>query len=121
MKRLLNFINKPMVALANWLNEHAIVLGDSLKANVLHLWCILLSFIIVTVFAILGWRGDSMYYLLMVLLLGGCVVPPIFEVFRALVKHDKWTPWYWFPIAIGNGLGTVLSMLVCWIFDIVKV
>ena len=67
-----------MKKLAIWLNEHAIVLGDSIKANVVHLWCILISFVIVTVFAILGWRGDAMYYLLMVLLLGGAVVPPIF-------------------------------------------
>ena len=110
-----------MKKLAIWLNEHAICLGDSIKANVLHLWCVLISFVLVTIFAVFGWKGNAMYYLLMVLLLGGSVLPPIFEIVRALVKHDKWTPWYWFPIAIGNAIGTLLSMLICWIFGIVKI
>ena len=57
-----------MKKLAQWLNKHAICLGDSLKANVLHLWCILILAVLVTLFAALGWRGDAMYYLLMVLL-----------------------------------------------------
>ena len=34
-----------MKKLAIWLNEHGVVLGDSIKANVLHLWCILISLI----------------------------------------------------------------------------
>lgn len=105
-----------MKKLAIWLNEHAVCLGDTIKANVVHLWCILISAILVTVFAALGWKGDAMYYLLMVLLLGGCVVPPVVEAVRALVKHDKWTPWYWFPIAIGNGVGTGIALLISIIF-----
>lgn len=99
-----------------WLNEHAICLGDSLKANVVHLWCILISAVLVTLFAALGWRGDSMYYLLMVLLLGGMVLPPIVEAVRASVKHDTWTPWYWFPIIFGNAIGVGIAMLISWIF-----
>lgn len=105
-----------MKKLAIWLNEHAIVLGDSIKANVVHLWCILISAVLVTVFAALGWRGDAMYYLLMVLLLGGTVLPPLIEAIRALIKHDKWTPWYWFPVVIGNAIGVGIAMIICWIF-----
>lgn len=105
-----------MKRLAIWLNEHAICLGDSIKANVVHLWCILISAVIVTVFAALGWRGDAMYYLLMVLLLGGMVLPPIVEAVRASVKHDTWIPWYWFPILFGNAIGVGIAMLISWIF-----
>ena len=57
-----------------------------------------------------------MYYLLMVLLLGGTVLPPIIEAIRALIKHDKWTPWWWFPVAIGNAIGVGIAMLISWIF-----
>lgn len=99
-----------------WLNEHAICLGDSLKANVVHLWCILISAVLVTLFAALGWRGNAMYYLLMVLLLGGMVLPPIVEAIRALIKHDTWAPWYWFPVVIGNTIGVGIAMLISWIF-----
>lgn len=105
-----------MKKLAIWLNEHAVCLGDSIKANVLHLWCILISTILVTVFAALGWKGDAMYYLLMVLLLGCFVLLPVIEAIRALVKHDKWTPWYWFPITIGNAIGTGIALLISIIF-----
>lgn len=105
-----------MKKLAIWLNEHAVCLGESVKANVLHLWCILVSAIIVTFFAAMGWKGDAMYYLLMVLLLGGTVVPPLFEAVRALVRREKWTPWYWFPIVIGNAIGTGIALLVSLIF-----
>ena len=105
-----------MKKLAIWLSEHAVVLGSGGKDSVLHLWCILISAILVTVFAALGWKGDAMYYLLMVLLLGGMVLPPVIEAIRALVKHDKWTPWYWFPIAIGNAIGTGIALLISIIF-----
>lgn len=105
-----------MKRLAIWLNEHAICLGDSIKANVVHLWFILISAVLVAVFAALGWRGSAMYYLLMVLLLGGMVLPPIVEAVRASVKHDTWTPWYWFPILFGNAIGVGIAMLISWIF-----
>lgn len=105
-----------MKKIAMWLNERAICLGDSIKANVVHLWCIFISFVLVTLFAAMGWRGKAMEILLAVLLLGGMVLPPVIEAIRALVKHDKWTPWYWFPVAIGNAIGTMISMLVCFIF-----
>lgn len=105
-----------MTPFAEWLNEHAICLGDSIKANVVHLWCVLISAVLVTVFAAKGWKGDAMYYLLMVLLLGGAVLPPIFELFRSLLKKEKWTPWYWFPIAIGNAIGTGIALLISLVF-----
>ena len=104
--------NGIMVRLANWLNEHAVCVGDSLKANVLHLWCVLISFVVITLFALLGWTGKAMEYLLMVLLLGGSVLPPIVEGIRAAITRTKWTPWYWFPIVIGNAFGCLLSILL---------
>lgn len=105
-----------MKKLAIWLNEHAVCLGESIKANVLHLWCILISAIIVTFFAAMGWRGKAMEILLAVLLLGGTVIPPLFEAVRALIKREKWTPWYWFPIVIGNAIGVGIAILISLIF-----
>ena len=108
-----------MKKIAKWLAEHAVVLGGGGKESVVHLWCIVVSFVLTLCFALCGWTGKAMEWLLMVLLLGGTVLPPIIEAVRALVTHDKWTPWYWFPIVIGNALGVGLTMLVCWIFGIV--
>ena len=105
-----------MKKIAIWLNEHAVCLGDSIKANVLHLWCILVSAVVVTFFAAMGWRGKAMEILLAVLLLGGTVLPPVIEAIHALVKREKWAPWYWFPIAIGNAIGTLIALVISLIF-----
>jgi hypothetical protein len=109
-----------MKKLAMWLNEHAICLGDSIKANVVHLWCILISFVLITVFAACKCNGKILEYLLMFLLLGGTVIPPIVEAIRALIKRESWTPWYWFPIAIGNAIGCLISIIIGLIFSYVK-
>lgn len=101
-----------MKKIAIWLNEHAVVLGDSLKANVVHLWCIFISFVLTSVFAACGLKGKSMEILLAVLLLGGTVLPPIIEAIRAAIKKEPWTPWYWFPVVIGNAIGVGIALLV---------
>lgn len=103
-----------MRKIAIWLNEHAICLGDSIEANVVHLWCIVISFVLTLVFALVGWTGKPMEWLLAVLLLGGMVLPPLVALFK-----KPWAPWYWFPIVIGNTIGVGLAMLVAYIFGIV--
>ena len=101
-----------MKKLAIWLSEHAVVLGSGGKDSVLHLWFIVISFVLMTLFGILGWNGKSFEVLCAVLFLGGSVVPPIVAGIIALVKHDKWNPWYWFPIVIGFVIGGILAIVV---------
>ena len=101
-----------MKKLAIWLSEHAVVLGSGGKDSVLHLWCIVISFVLMTLFGILGWNGKAFEVLCAVLFLGGSVVPPIAAGIIALVKHDKWNPWYWFPIVIGFVIGGILAIVV---------
>lgn len=105
-----------MKKIAKWLNEHAICLGDSIEANVTHLRCIIVSFVLTLIFAAFGWNGRPMEILLAVLLLGGTVLPPAVEGIRALITKTKWTPWYWFPIVIGNAIGVGIALLVSLIF-----
>lgn len=102
-----------MKRLAKWLSEHAVVLGGGGRESVLHLWCILISFILLTVFCALGWNGKELEWLCAVLYLGGSVVPPIVAAIVALVKKKAWEPWYWFPIVIGNVLGGIISIIFC--------
>ncbi|KWW24962.1 MAG: hypothetical protein F082_1300 [bacterium F082] len=105
-----------MKKLAIWLNEHAVCLGESVKANVLHLWCILVSAIIVTFFAAMGWKGDAMYYLLMVLLLGGTVVPPCSRPSARLSGTKSGRPGIGFRSSSATPSGTGIALLVSLIF-----
>lgn len=105
-----------MKKLAKWLSEHAFVLGDGGRESVLHLWCIVIAFVLMTFFGIMGWNGQAFVWLCGVLYLGGTVLPPIIAAIVALVKKDKWTPWFWFPCVIGFVIGGVLAIglgLIC--------
>ena len=108
-----------MKKLVKWLSEHAAVLGSGEKDSILHLWCILISFVIILVFAICGWTGKAMEWLLGILLLGGTFVPPVFAGIISWIKKTPCTPWYWFPIIIGFVIGGLLAMFVCFVFSIV--
>ena len=66
-----------MKKIAKWLSEHAVVLGDGGRESVVHLWCIVISFVLMTFFGIMGWKGDAFMWLCGVLYLGGTVLPPI--------------------------------------------
>lgn len=103
-----------MKRLARWLSEHAVVMGDGGRESVLHLWCILVSFLALTFFCAFGLKGKELEYLCMVLYLGASVLPPIIAGIIAAVKKQPWNPWYWFPIVIGNVIGGFVSMIFCW-------
>lgn len=106
-----------MKKFAEWLEEHAVVPGDSTKATIAFIVSLIIAAVTITLFAALGWRGDAIVYLLGVLVLGSCVGLPLFEALRALVTRNPWTPWYWFPSIAGVALGGLLSVLICWIFE----
>lgn len=101
-----------MKKIAIWLNEHAVCVGDSLKANVVHLWCIVIAFVLMTLFGVMGWNGKAFEVLCAVLFLGGSILPPIVAGIVAVVKKQKWEPWYWFPIVIGFVIGGLIAIVV---------
>lgn len=103
-----------MKKLAKWLSEHTIIMGDGGRETVVHLWCILISFVLLTLFCGLGWRGKEIEWLCAVLYLGGSVLPPVIAGIVAAIKKQPWNPWYWFPVVIGNVIGGFLSILFCW-------
>lgn len=108
-----------MKKLAKWLSEHAVVLGSGGKDSVVHLYCILISFVLLLGFCLLGWNGKALEWLCGVLYLGGSIVPPLVAGVIALVKKEKWNPWYWFPIVIGNVVGGILAIAVAYICGLV--
>lgn len=105
-----------MKKLAEWLQEHAVVPGESIKAIVAFIISLIVAAVTITLFAAFGWRGRELEYLLGVLVLGACVGLPLFEALRALVTKTSWKPWYWFPSVVGVVIGGLLSMLLSWIF-----
>lgn len=105
-----------MKKFAQWLEEHAVVPGDSTKATISFIVSLIIAAVTIILFAALGWRDKEIEYLLGVLVLGACIGLPLFEALRALVTKKPWTPWYWFPSVAGVALGGFLAMFVSWIF-----
>lgn len=101
-----------MRKLARWLSEHAVVLGGGGKDSVWHLWCIVISFALMTLFGAMGWNGKAFEWLCAVLFLGGSVAPPLVAGVVALVKKSAWDPWYWFPTVIGFVIGGILAIVI---------
>lgn len=108
-----------MKKLAKWLSEHAVILGDGGKDSVVHLYSILISFILIMLFVLLGLKGQAFEWLCGVLYLGGSLVPPIVAGVIALVKKEPWNPWYWFPIVIGNVVGGIFAIIISYICGLV--
>lgn len=109
-----------MKKLAIWLKKHGFCIGDSVEANVVLLWSILVSFSFITVFCLLGWTGTVFAWVCGALFLGATIVPPIVAAIISVVKKQAWNPWYWFPIVIGFVIGGFLAILVCLICGRVK-
>ncbi len=105
-----------MKKLAKWLSEHAWVLGGGGKDSVLHLWCVLSAMLFFIVVGLTGWNGDGFVLSLGILCLGTSVLPPIVAGIIALVKRQKWNPWYWFPMAIGVAFGGFIGSFICFVF-----
>ena len=108
-----------MKKLAMWLQEHAIVFGDGGRESVLHLWCVLISFVLMMIFALCGWTKEPMYWLCVCLYLIPSFLPPIIAFIIKLLTKKPWNPWYWFPIVIGNAIGTLITMVISYIFDLI--
>ncbi len=105
-----------MNKLAKWLSEHAWVLGDGGKDTTLHLWAILATAILMSVFVAMGWIGTEFEVLMAVLCLGATIVPPIVAVTIAAVRREKWNPWYWFPIGVGVAIGGIIAIVIGLVF-----
>lgn len=85
-----------MKKLAKRLNGHAIIMGDGGRESVAYLWCILISFVLFTLFCGFGRRGE---WLCAVLYLGGSVLPPAIAGIAAAIKSGHGilgtgSPWY---------------------------
>lgn len=105
-----------MKKLNAWLTEHAFVWPWEGREGVAHLWAMLIAFLALLGTGIFGWDAVLVCAIIYLVPTIGC---PILAGIIALIKKQKWTPWFWFPIVIGSVIGGLLAMLVCWIFGIV--
>lgn len=78
----------------------------------LHLWCIVFTVVIMSVFGAFGWVGNKFVWLMSVMCLGGTFIPPVAAGAIALAKREKWNPWYWFSIVIGIAVGVIMAVII---------
>lgn len=102
-----------MKKIARWLEEHAMVWPWQGKESVAHLWALILTPILMFV-AFFTFKDITIPF--QVIFGGVAVAPPIIAGIIALVKREKWNPWFWFPLVVGAVLGGIFACLIFWAF-----
>ena len=104
--------------LNNWLCRNIPFWNWEGKEGVVHLWSIFISFVMLMLTGIFGWNVVTVCAILYLVPTIGL---PILAGIIALIKKEAWNPWYWFPCVIGNVIGGLLAVFVCFIFGIVHI
>jgi formate/nitrite transporter FocA (FNT family) len=97
--------------------EHGHLWAWDEKDGAAHLWAMLISCITLILTGIFKWNIEivcAIFYLFPVIAL------PLWAGIVALVKKEKWNPWYWFPTVIGNVIGGIVAIVVCLMFGIIS-
>lgn len=92
--------------LAKWLTEHGWIQAWNVREGMVNIWAFVLTIIGTFIWHYAKW--DWQYYWQG---LAGIVTfgLPLLAALIALVKRQKWNPWFWVPALAGMVLGGFLS------------
>lgn len=92
-----------------WLTEHFPLWAWDGKEGVVHLWAMFLTIILMIAWHFTGWDWAIYWQTLAGIVTFGL---PALAGIIALIKKQKWNPWYWFPAAIGVVIGGIISIVI---------
>lgn len=95
--------------LSNWLEEHFPLWPWDEKEGPVHLW-----FIFITIVLTIVWHFAKFDWAILWQGLAGVVTfgLPALAGIIALIKKQKWNPWFWFPGVIGVVIGGLIAIVI---------
>lgn len=102
-----------MKKLNKWLNEHYFLWQEDDREGIARM----IAFVItVALFLVLGITRLAKLDTIIQIWAGLVTfASPAIAAVIALIKRQKWNPWYWFPILKGSVIGGLLSMAIVWL------
>lgn len=96
-----------------WLNEHYFLWEEENREGTVRI----ISFIVTLALFITLGLTKWMYLDKMIQLWAALVgfVSPVLAGIIAIIKRQKWNPWYWFPILKGGVIGGFFAMLIVYL------
>jgi len=98
-----------MKKLAKWLSEHFVLWPWDEKQGPLFLWFMFVIIGLTVVWHFLKWDWAIYWQSLAGIVTFGL---PLLAAVIALIKKQKWNPWFWFPGAIGMVIGGLISIII---------
>lgn len=98
--------------LSEWLEEHGILWAWDVKQGVVHLWAMFLTIVFTVAGHFTGWDWTAYWQTLAGIVTFGL---PLLAGIIALVKKQKWNPWFWFPAVMGMVIGGIVSIIIAFI------
>lgn len=96
-----------------WLNEHYFLWEEENKEGTVRIISFIVTLALFITLGLTRWMHlDKMIQLWAGLV---CFASPVLAGIIAIIKRQKWNPWYWFPILKGGVIGGFLAMLVVYI------
>ena len=99
--------------LNNWLNEHYFLWEEENREGIVRI----IAFIVTLALFITLGLTKRMHLDKMIQLWAALVgfVSPVLAGIIAIIKRQKWNPWYWFPILKGGVIGGFFAMLIVYL------
>lgn len=102
-------IFKVMKKLSKWLEEHFALWSWDEQQGPVHLLAMFFTIVCTIVWHFTGWNWAIYWQTLAGIVTFG--LPGLAGII-ALVKKQKWNPWYWFPAAMGMIIGGMISIVI---------
>lgn len=100
----------------DWLNEHYFLWEEENKEGIVRI----ITFIFTLAFFIVLGVTKWIHLDTAIQIWAGIVTfaSPVLAGIIAIIKRQKWNPWYWFPIVKGGVMGGLWAMLIVWLIRV---
>lgn len=96
-----------------WLNEHYFLWEEENKEGTVRIISFIVTLALFITLGLTRWMHLDKMIQLWAALVG--FASPVLAGIIAIIKRQKWNPWYWFPILKGGVIGGFLAMLIVYI------